>query len=687
MVDEGERDQEPAPAVTRAAASNEGVGVGATADGESPTAHGGRPEPVVGLWGSTPPSRIEDYAVIADLQTAALISREGSVDWLCLPRFDSSASFAALLGGPGCGRWRIAPLVGGVCTRRRYWDNTMILESTWETDEGTVTVVDFMPRRQTEPDLVRIVVGVSGRVRMGVELVARFDYGRVVPWVRHSGARWVAVAGPDSLWLDTPVRLHGRNMRSVAEFTVEAGERMPFILTWVPSYQEEPPRYDADRALRETERFWDEWISRCTYDGPYGEAVKRSLLVLKALTYAPSGGIAAAATTSLPEQIGGPRNWDYRYCWLRDAAFTLQALTGGGYVAEAKAWRDWLLRAVAGDPKDLQIMYSLTGRRRLAETELTWLEGYEGSRPVRVGNEAAGQFQLDVYGELLDGLHSAREAGLAPDEDAWTLQTLLTEYLEMVWRQPDSSLWEVRGPQQHFVHSKVMAWVGLDRMIRTAERSRLRAPLGRWRAARDDIHREVCAQGFDASRGTFTQYYGSSGLDAALLLIPRVGFLPPDDERVRGTVAAVQQELCENGFVLRYRTDADPTSPQGTVDGLPGSEGAFLACSFWLADALALTGKHDEARALFERLLDLRNDVGLLSEEWDPHAQRHLGNTPQAFSHVGLVNTALTLDRGTQHAATQTPTATGEPADPGPSTSQRPGRLPPAAAAVLESPE
>ena len=660
MATTGERVEEPASDVTDAAASNEGVGVGAAADGGSTTTEREVREPLDGLWRRTPPSRIEDYAVVADLQTAALISRDGSMDWLCLPRFDSSASFAALLGGPGCGRWRIAPLTGGVCTRRAYRSDSMILESTWETEEGTVTVVDFMPIRQTEPDVVRIVVGVSGRVRMGVELVARFDYGRVVPWVRHSGERWVAVAGPDSLWLDTPVRLHGENMRSVAEFTVEAGHRMPFILTWVPSYQAEPPRYVPDRALRETDEYWKEWISRCTYDGHYGEAVNRSLLVLKALTYAPSGGIAAAATTSLPEQIGGPRNWDYRYCWLRDAAFTLQALAGGGYTAEAKAWRDWLLRAVAGDPKDLQIMYSLTGRRRLPETELTWLDGYEGSRPVRVGNEAAGQFQLDVYGELLDGLHSAREAGLASDEDAWTLQTLLTEYLETVWKQPDSSLWEVRGPQQHFVHSKVMAWVGLDRMIRTSERTGLRAPLERWRAARDDIHEEVCVRGYDASRGTFTQYYGSDGLDAALLLIPRVGFLPPQDERVRGTIAAVQRELCEDGFVLRYRTDADPTSPEGTVDGLPGSEGAFLACSFWLADALALTGEHDEARALFERLLDLRNDVGLLSEEWDPRAQRHLGNTPQAFSHVGLVNTALTLDRGAQHAVTQTPTPTGE---------------------------
>ncbi|MFL6079039.1 MAG: glycoside hydrolase family 15 protein [Ornithinibacter sp.] len=610
------------------------------------------------MWEGVPPSRIEDYAVVADLQTAALVARDGSMDWLCLPRFDSSAAFASLLGGPKAGRWRIAPMSGGACTRRAYRDDTMILESTWETDEGTVTVIDFMPIRQTQPDLIRIVVGVSGRVRMGVELVARFDYGRVVPWVRHAGGRWVAVAGPDSLWLDTPVRLKGRNMRSLAEFTVEAGQRVPFVLTWVPSHQDEPPRYDPELALGETEQFWTSWIDRCTYDGRYADAVRRSLLVLKALTYAPSGGITAAATTSLPEQIGGPRNWDYRYCWLRDAAFTLQALTGSGYTEEAKAWRDWLLRAVAGDPQDLQIMYSLTGRRRLPETELTWLEGYEGSGPVRVGNEAAGQFQLDVYGELLDGLYSARVAGLASDHDAWTLQSLLTDYLEGAWQRPDSSLWEVRGPQQHFVHSKVMAWVGLDRMIDTAERSGLKAPLKRWRATRDTIHAEVCAHGYDAERGTFTQYYGSRGLDAALLLIPRVGFLPPTDPRVVGTVDAVQRELTQDGFVLRYLTDADPTSEHGTVDGLPGSEGAFIACSFWMADALALTGRHREARDLFERLLDLRNDVGLLSEEWDPHARRQLGNTPQAFSHVGLVNTALTLDRDTEHAMTGTRTRT-----------------------------
>jgi len=666
---EDSRTTGPSPDVTRAAGSNDDVGVGsadqrASVDSEgNPAEAKGAPDaggtgevdlPDEGLWRHQPPSRIEDYAMIGDLQTAALVGRDGSIDWLCLPRFDSSSCFTALLGGPGAGRWRIAPLSGGMADRRRYRGETMILESEWDTDGGVVRVVDFMPRRQTEPDVVRIVEGVSGRVRMGVELVVRFDYGRVVPWVRHHGGRWVAVAGPDALWLDTPLRLEGRNMRTLLEFEVAAGESVPFVLTWVPSYSDEPPRYDAREALERTEEYWRDWISHCTYTGGYADAVRRSLLVLKSLTYAPSGGITAAATTSLPEQIGGPRNWDYRYCWLRDAAFTLQALSGAGYTAEARAWRDWLLRAVAGDPKDLQIMYSLTGRRRLSEMKLPWLPGYEGSSPVRVGNEAAGQFQLDVYGELLDGLYTAREAGLAGDADAWTLQTVLTEYLEKVWREPDSSLWEVRGPKQQFVQSKVMAWVGFDRMIRTAERSGLPAPLDRWRAARDAVHREVCEHGYDADRQTFTQFYGSKGLDASLLLIPRVGFLPADDPRVRGTIDAVRHELCEDGFVLRYRTDADPHSASGTVDGLPGSEGAFLACSFWLADALALTGRRDEARELFERLLDLRNDVGLLSEEWDPQARRQLGNTPQAFSHVGLVNTALALEDHTSHVRTDT---------------------------------
>ena len=632
-----------------AAAANRDAGVGAPGE---PAAGTTSEDPKAsatnrgdeGLWESTPPSRIEDYAIIADLQTAGLVSTDGSLDWLCLPRFDSSAAFAALLGGPEAGRWRIAPREGGTVTRRGYRDGTLILESVWETAGGTVRVVDFMPRRQTEPDVVRIVEGVSGRVTMGVELVVRFDYGRVVPWVRHQGGRWVGVAGPDALWLDTPVTLHGRNLRSMGEFEVAAGERVPFVLTWVPSYQDEPPRYDAHGALEETARYWREWIGHCTYEGPYADAVRRSLLTLKALTFAPSGGIAAAATTSLPEQIGGPRNWDYRYCWLRDAAFTLQALAGAGYTAEARSWRDWLLRTVAGDPHDLQIMYSLTGRRRLTELELDWLPGYEDSRPVRIGNEAADQFQLDVYGEVLDSLHTAREAGLANDRDAWTLQCVLAEHLESVWEQPDSSLWEVRGPRQHFVHSKVMAWVGFDRMIRTAERSGLPAPLDRWRAAREAVHREVCEKGFDPTRGTFTQYYGSAGLDAALLLIPRVGFLPPDDERVVGTVEAIQRELLVDGFLLRYDTS-------DVADGLPPGEGAFLPCSFWLADCLALIGRHDEAGALFDRHAGLANDVGLLAEEYDPRSRRHVGNFPQAFTHVGLVNTAMNLDRASASPA------------------------------------
>jgi GH15 family glucan-1,4-alpha-glucosidase len=604
-------------------------------------------------------TRIEDYALLGDLQTGALVGLDGSIDWLCLPRFDSPACFAALLGGPSAGRWVVAPGVAGHRRRhprrRTYRGDSLVLETEWETPEGAVRVVDFMPPRGHAPDLVRIVEGLTGSVEMRSELSVRFDYGHVVPWVRRRGDRWTAIAGPDSLWLDTPAELVGENQTTVASFTVRAGERVPFVLTWTASHDPAPHPVDAERALGETEAFWAAWIDDCTYEGRYADAVRRSLLTLKALTYAPSGGIAAALTTSLPEQIGGPRNWDYRYCWLRDAAFTLQALAGAGFVREAAAWRRWLLRAVAGDPADLQIMYSLTGRRRLTEYELTWLPGYEDSRPVRIGNAAAEQFQLDVYGEVLDGLDTARNAGLAADEEAWSVQRVLTKYLETAWHKPDNSLWEVRGPQRHFVHSKVMAWVGFDRMIRTAERSRLPAPVARWRAARDAIHAEVCDQGFDSGRGTFTQFYGSRGLDAALLLIPRLGFLPPDDPRVLGTIDAVRRELVEDGFVLRYRPDADPVSSAGTVDGLPGDEGAFLACSFWLADALALTGRLDDAREMFERLLDLRSDLGLLSEEWDPRLRRQLGNTPQAFSHVGLVNTALALEPAPAHVTTGRP--------------------------------
>jgi GH15 family glucan-1,4-alpha-glucosidase len=597
--------------------------------------------------------RIEDYAVVGDLQTAALVGRDGSLDWLCLPRFDSPACCSALLDAPRAGRWLLAPAAGGTATSRSYVQESLVLEQVWETASGAVRVLDLMPPRGTQPDVVRIVEGLRGTVEMTTELVARFDYGRVLPWVRRQQGRWTAVGGPDALWLDTPVRLQGRDHSTVAHFPVRAGERVPFVLTWAPSYEQAPEPVDAEQALQDTLVFWSDWLRSCTAGGPYAAAVRRSLVVLKALTYAPTGGIAAAVTTSLPEQIGGVRNWDYRYCWLRDASFTLQALAGGGYTGEARAWRDWLLRAVAGDPDQLQIMYTVTGRRRMPEEDLEHLSGYEDSRPVRVGNAAAGQFQLDVWGEVLDALSTARDAGLGADEDAWALQCLLTEHLEKVWREPDSSLWEVRGPRRQYVHSKVMAWVGFDRMIRTAERSGLPGPVERWREARDAVHADVCAHGFDARRGTFTQFYGSQGLDAALLLLPRLGFLPPDDERVIGTVEAVQRELCEDGFVLRYRVDRDPVGEHGTADGVPGEEGAFLACSFWLADALALLGRRDEAVALFERLLALSNDVGLLSEEWDPHTGRQLGNTPQAFSHVALVNTALALQRGAARLPTE----------------------------------
>jgi GH15 family glucan-1,4-alpha-glucosidase len=587
--------------------------------------------------------RIEDYALLGDLQTAALVGRDGSIDWLCLPHFDSPACFAALLHDESAGRWRLAPAGAGNCTRRGYRDHSLVLETEWETPEGTVRVLDFMPPRGEAPDVVRIVEGVSGRVPMRMDLTLRFDYGHIVPWVRRSGPDLGAIAGPDAVWLRTPVKTHGEDHSTGAEFTVAAGEKVPFVLTYQSSHLPRPKPVDAFDALRDTERYWAGWIGRCDYAGRWSEEVRRSLLLIKALTFAPTGGIVAAATTSLPEQIGGARNWDYRYCWLRDATITLQALLGTGYVAEAKAWREWLLRAVAGDPADLQIMYGLHGTRRLEEYTLDWLDGYAGSSPVRVGNAAAGQFQLDVWGEVLDGLHLGREAGLASTTAAWDLQLALLEYLEGNWSRPDNSLWEVRGPQRHFVHSKVMAWVGFDRAVTAVEHFGLDGPVDRWRALRDQVHAEVCEKGFDAERNTFTQYYGSSGLDAALLLIPRVGFLPWDDPRVLGTVEAVRKELCDDGFVLRYRPEREG------VDGLDGTEGAFLACSFWLVDALHGTGRSKEAAEMFDRLLALRNDVGLLAEEYDPATGAHLGNTPQAFSLVGLVNSARQLTAGANH--------------------------------------
>jgi GH15 family glucan-1,4-alpha-glucosidase len=582
--------------------------------------------------------RIEDYGIVGDLHTAALIGRDGSADWLCLPRFDSPACFAALLGTADNGFWRVAPAGATTCTRRRYRGDTLILETEWETAAGTVRVHDFMPPRGEAADLVRIVEGVSGRVPIHMQLRLRFDYGRIVPWVRNLDGRWEAVAGPDAAWLSTPVQTRGEDLTTVADFAVSAGERVPFVLTYRPSYQSRPKAVDAERALADTEAFWARWMAHYQYAGRWDDAVRRSLVLLKGLIHQPTGGIVAAATTSLPEQLGGPRNWDYRFVWLRDATFTLKALLGTGFVAEAKAWREWLLRAVAGDPADLQIMYGIDGTRRLTEYTLDWLGGFEGSAPVRVGNAASEQLQLDVWGEVLDGLHLARQAGIVPEESAWDVQCALLDFLEGNWSAPDNGLWEMRGPRRHFVHSKVMAWTGVHRAIQAVEQSHLPGPVDRWRALADELHKDICAKGYDAERNTFTQFYGSQGLDAALLLIGQVGFLPWDDPRVAGTVHAIAKELTEDGFVLRYRPDAD-----GGVDGLPGSEGAFLACTFWLADALCGIGEQDEAEKLFERMLGLRNDLGILSEEYDWHAGRQLGNTPQAFSHVGLVNTARHL--------------------------------------------
>ena len=549
---------------------------------------------------------------------------------MCLPNFDSAASFVALLGGPDAGFWRLSAADTAECTSRRYRGDSLILETQWQTDEGTVRVIDFMPPRGAAPDLVRVVEGVTGSVSMQVELRLRFDYGRIVPWVRDLDGQLYAVAGPDAVSLRTSVPLHSDHMTTRATFTVEAGERVPFVLTYSPSHLGLPRPADPEEALADTETFWTQWMGQLTYAGEWQDAVRRSLVTLKALTYAPTGGIVAAATTSLPEQLGGSRNWDYRYCWLRDTSFTLQALLGTGFLEEATAWRNWLLRAVAGDPADLQIMYALDGTRRIPEHQLDWLAGYEGSAPVRVGNAAAGPLQLDVWGEVLDGLHQSRLAGIDADEDAWDLHLALLDYLEKRWAEPDNGLWEARGPRRHFVHSKVMAWVGVDRAVQAVERFGMRGPLHRWKALREQIHAEVCERGFDRSRGTFTQFYGSKGLDAALLLIPAVGFLPWDDARVVSTVDAVREELCQESFVLRYRPDAD-----GGVDGLRGKEGSFIACGFWLVDALVGTGRHDEARTQFERLLELRNDLGELSEEYDSTAERQLGNTPQAFSHVG----------------------------------------------------
>jgi GH15 family glucan-1,4-alpha-glucosidase len=585
--------------------------------------------------------RIEEYALVGDTHTAALIGCDGSVDWLCLPRFDSGACFAALLGDERHGRWLLAPAARVRRVSRRYRPGTLVLETVFETEDGAVRIVDCMPPRHKHPNLVRIVEGLAGRVAMRMQLVVRFEYGSIVPWVSHRRGLLSAVAGPDALTLRSPIKMRGENLTTVAEFVLGVGDSVPFVLTWHASYERAPRAIDPSRAVAETEAWWREWSSRCSYAGEWRDAVERSLIVLKALTYAPTGGIVAAPTTSLPEQLGGVRNWDYRYCWVRDATFALYALMTAGYTEEARAWRDWLVRAVAGEPRQMQIMYGVTGERRLTELELGWLPGYEGSAPVRIGNGAALQYQLDVYGELMDSMHQARRAGIPSHPTAWHVQRVLLDFLESGWREPDEGIWEVRGRRRDFTHSKVMAWVGLDRAVKAVERFGLEGPVDRWRALREEIHAEVCREGYDVERRTFTQSYGSSELDASLLMIPLVGFLPPSDPRVPGTVEAVQRELLRDGFVRRYSASTE-------VDGLPAGEAAFLACTFWLADNLALLGRRREARRLFERILDLRNDLGLLSEEYDPAARRLVGNFPQALSHVGLVNTAynLTTRRG-----------------------------------------
>ncbi len=585
------------------------------------------------------PAKIEDYAFLGDTQTAALVSRSGSVDWLCFPRFDSGACFAALVGNPENGRWMFKPAEEVIATRRRYRGSTLILETEFETASGCVRLIDFMPPRGQAPDIIRIVEGVRGSVAMQMELIIRFDYGHIVPWVRKRHGGIEAVAGPDALILRTPIPTHGENLHTVAEFTVAAGDRTPFVLTWFRSHDKPPKEVHAEHALAETESYWNEWSQSCRSKGPWADAVVRSLVTLKGLTYAPTGGIVAAATTSLPEDIGGVRNWDYRFCWLRDATFTLLALMDAGYLEEAKAWRQWLLRAVAGSPAQMQIMYGVCGERRLSEFELPWLDGYEGSKPVRVGNAASGQFQLDVYGEVLDSMYRADRAGIKTTEPDWRLQQALIRSLEKLWELPDYGIWEIRGEPQHFTHSKMMAWVAFDRAVRLVEECECepQEDVDRWRAIRDRIHAEVCARGFHEGKQAFTQVYGSEHLDASILMMPLVGFLPATDPRVRSTVKAVERELVEDGFVLRYRTE------ENKVDGLPGDEGVFLLCTFWLADCLHLIGRTEEARALFERLLALRNDVGLLAEEYDPRAKRQLGNFPQAFSHTGLVNTARIL--------------------------------------------
>jgi GH15 family glucan-1,4-alpha-glucosidase len=589
-------------------------------------------------------SRIEDYALIGDCETAALVSRDGSIDWLCWPRFDSDACFAALLGGPEHGRFRIAPQGEIRRIRRRYRPDTLILETRFETDEGDVTLIDFMPVRGLNPDCVRIVTGERGRVKMCAELVLRFGYGATIPWVRKlSDGALRAIAGPDMVVLHTPVHLHGENMTTVGEFTVGAGDRVPFVLSYGPSHLPRPEAFSADAALNDTEAFWQEWTRNGQVHGPWKEAVARSLITLKALTFAPTGGIVAAPTTSLPERIGGNRNWDYRFCWLRDATLTLLALMNAGYYEEAKAWRDWLTRAVAGRPEQMEVMYGVAGERRLTEWEVSWLPGYQNSRPVRIGNAAHSQLQLDVFGEVMDTLYQGRRGGLATSESGWDVQRAMLDHLEKIWRRPDHGIWEVRTEPMHFTYSKAMAWVAYDRALKSAEMFGLPGRTERWRELCAEIHDDVCRNGWSEARQSFVRSYGSRYLDASLLLLAPIGFIKPDDPRYRSTVEAIERDLVVDGLVLRYDS-------LKAKDGLPPGEGAFLACSFWLADAYLLLGRRDDAERLFSRLVGLCNDVGLLSEEYDPRARRQLGNFPQAFSHVALINTAFNLTRAEKPA-------------------------------------
>jgi GH15 family glucan-1,4-alpha-glucosidase len=582
--------------------------------------------------------RIEDYSLIGDGHTAALVGRDGSIDWLCLPRFDSGACFAALLGTAENGRWLLAPQEKPRRIQRHYREGTLVLETDFETESGLVTLIDFMPLHNRRHDVIRIVAGRRGQVKMRMDLTIRFDYGSIVPWVRHTKEGIWAIAGPEQLHLRTPVPLEGHNFHTLSEFTVSAGQRIPFSLTWSPSHEPRPSELveDPEACLAVTEGWWRDWSGRCSYRGYWRDAVVRSLITLKALIYAPTGGMVAAPTTSLPEWIGGVRNWDYRYCWLRDATFTLYALMAGGYIEEARNWREWLVRAVAGKPSQIQILYGLAGERRTTEMELPWLRGYENSAPVRIGNLASHQHQLDVYGEVMDALHFARRTGLEPDENAWRVQRALLDFLESVWEMPDEGIWEVRGPRRNFTHSKVMAWVAMDRAVKDHELFGLDGPVENWRQLRAVIHDQVCREGFNADLNSFAQYYGGKTLDASLLVMPLVGFLPPTDPRIIGTIQAIEKNLVRDGFVERYLTDQE-------IDGLPTGEGTFLICTFWLADNLALQGRQAEAKEIFERLLALRNETGLLAEQYDPITGRMLGNFPQGFSHLALVNTARNL--------------------------------------------